>query len=108
MSKFIDAIEAKILERKVFPNTYTLLDVTKEVTEISPIGYEYRVGVTYGARITCMPNELPYAVGNIVKQLKNDIYGTLRDDCIRLERCLLNRDFDAALSALRDIETEIR
>lgn len=59
------------------------------------------------SRVACEPKDLGVAIDSVVRELRDAIYGDIRQRIIRLERAVYEQDRDAILTETRDIVREI-
>lgn len=110
MSKFIDRIEAQMTNRKFCRTDYPLLDVTREVLPNNMFIQqycEYKIGVSYGSYIQCIPEEVPQAKMNIVCALKEEIYSDIRLLFLQLQRAYWDRNNKEVEETINEIYKEI-
>jgi|GEM_PF-3198933 hypothetical protein len=109
MSKFIDAVRAELLhERKVCFSP--MLAVKKEYKRPTP-DYddltEYCISVGWVQTGFCKPEELAPMLDNVIRALREAIYGDIKQRAIKLERAIYEQDRDTILSEIRDIMREV-
>jgi hypothetical protein len=112
MSKFIDKIHAQMTGRK--KKVASPIDVSFDKIN-SPIKgslsfslvNEYIVGVEWNRKIACESKDLPAIIDNCVRELKEEIYGDIKNRINRLERNLYEKNYNKAMSEMRDIIREI-
>jgi len=107
MSKFINAIQTQLLgQRPIYPS----LSVST-VKEFEAVSYDtlakYLISVSFEQIITCRPEELSYAKDNVVKELREIIYGEFRDNILQLERAVYARDEKVIFQKIGDIMQEV-
>lgn len=104
MSKFLDAVEAKITGRKTAPMwPLEPVSVTQNVKEIAfTLSNQYDIGVHWKVRVTCAPDDLQNMLRNVKQQLRMAIYGEFREVLLRLERALYENDRKSALHELTE------
>jgi hypothetical protein len=109
MSKFIDAVTAELGYRK--KHILPPLTVTKEFREDSPMLVdslsEYKIEVRWKVTGYCKPNELHIVQENVIRELREVVYGDFKDRIIRLERAVYERDDKVAQMEIRDILREV-
>jgi hypothetical protein len=110
MSKFLDAVEAKLHgSRRMAMWPMEPLSVTREVT--TPASYtalqNYEIGVHWKVRLSCDPKDLQPALKNVMRELQEAVYGEFRSRIIRLERAILEHDEQKARSEVRDLLVEV-
>jgi hypothetical protein len=97
MSKFIDAVKALATGRewRVFdPLSLKISRVDDPINQDLMVhsGREYLIGVRWEVAIKCKPEALSSAQANVMRQLREAVYGDLREHVLKLERALLEWD----------------
>ena len=113
MSKFIDAVKAKLVEgsqtRMTEPDPMPLLLVETEMSE--PIAFynlrEYDVSVKYGATVYCRPEEVEEMRRSVVSQLREDVFGDLRKKAYALEHAFYAGTREDCREALHALMKEV-
>ncbi len=107
MSAFIDKIEECLTgrNRAVFGPITTEVDtaVTDALGQIP----EYLFEVRWGRRVSCRTEDFDTVFKNVIRELREAIYGELRGRLIRLERAVYECDERAVRMEIRDIMSEV-
>lgn len=112
MSKFMREVREKMLSRrKMLQGNMPLLEVNENMKRVKDIcpreTIEYEIGVTYGAKIFCLPEDVPMARQNVFKELQEDIYGEFRKKLLELERLLFEHKHRECMEAIRNIMDDL-
>ena len=108
MSKLIDSIKGDLTGKK-YPS-HRLIHATIERSK-DPITYdllnEYQI--TFGGKILakCKPEARQGMLENVVRQIREEIYGDLKNRIIKLERAYYEEDNKTFMEQIRDINREI-
>ena len=108
MSEFIDAVKAELTGRRNV--VYKPLSVSIEPIhsiETPMMLQEYKIGVEWMVKASCDPKDIPPLIDGALRELREAIYGNIRDRINRLERAVYKQDNKAILSETRDIIKEI-
>jgi hypothetical protein len=124
MSQLVKAIAAhdtgnrKALEGKFSPLFQDVFEKKEHITEVRDAYYEvaklYKIGITLGQ--TCMVTELDQLQGEDVitmaiertkKSIIEAIFGEFREDFMRLNTALYDRDFAKARTLLNQFENKM-
>jgi len=110
MSKFIDAIKAEMTGRKFADMLIPpLLSVTEDLQRVDDYStaVEYRIHVTYGCNVQCQPKDLEDAKANIIRSLREEIFGDARKKAHALHRAVYSGSRDQVFEKLDDLMKEI-
>ena len=112
MSKFIEKIEHRATEqvkaeysRLKYKDSLNV-DVVKTFDEHKRL-YEYDFSVKFGKKMYCRTQDINVMYDNIIHELKEEIYGDIRNRILRLERAIYGQDNDRALMEIRGIIQEV-
>lgn len=110
MSKFIDAVTAELTGNR-YPVLEHMTIVQKwsdDATAFnSAMTYEYDIGVTWKVRTHCDKAALQHVTRNVLRQLREAVYGEFRDRVLRLERAVWEHDREKILMETRDLVREV-
>lgn len=110
MSKLLDEVKSQMTgNRKYIITPMVSVQTGIEEFHIPDYAYEYEIKATFGARVHCQKRDLQRVQDNIIRQLKDDMYGHLRRRMMQLEislygQCMLD---DEARGIINDIKVEI-
>ena len=113
MSKFIDAIGAKITNKRVLlPPEFAPLEVKSEYRELPcDDAYIWDVGVSwqFEAKIPKGSHDRVIAAieRNLMMELKEVVYGELRQKLLHAQRAVHSHDYTEALACLDAVVQEI-
>lgn len=110
MSKFIDAVKEQFTGNvsMIFePLKTTLKDISSTSIEDPRNMREYNIEVRWGSVVECEPRDLSNMLKNFIRELKEVVYGDLRNRIIDLERSLYQHDEEKMRMLMRDILREI-
>jgi hypothetical protein len=116
MSKFIDAIQEQMTGRlrdKCTPFSFEPLRAAEWIVPANPDSPpynrqgEYKFKVIYEMSAFATSREVPYLRANFIRQLREAIYGDMKQNLIRLERAIYERDTEAAEREIRDMLKEM-
>lgn len=108
MSRFIEEVKGELLREnrragRMFPVSCERI--------INPVPYQelvgYKISVTFGRTGHCRPQDLQQATENVVRELREAVYGDIKKRILDLERAMVEHDIDKMYSAMRDINKEI-
>lgn len=109
MSKFIDAVHAKLTGQRVaIPPE---INVTKHFEELPgqiDDALQYDIGVEWKVRTHCRPKDVAAVTENAVRQLREEIYGQFRRRALEIQRAAYERDYDKMHMHIRDLMREIQ
>jgi hypothetical protein len=107
MSKFIDQVQAKLTGQRValMPE----LTVTEKVEDVlhDYSVFQYDIGVEWKVRTHCDRKDVEHVVKNVVRQLREDIYGEFRRRAIEIQRAAYEREYDKMHMLIRDMLVDI-
>jgi hypothetical protein len=107
MSKFIDQVQAKLTGQRiaVMPE----LTVTEKVQDV--LGdysvLQYDIGVEWKVRTHCERKDVQHVHSNVVKQLREDIYGQFRRRALEIQRAAYEQDYQKMHMLIRDMLVDI-
>ena len=123
MSQLVKAVMAydtgnrKVLEDKFSPLFADVFERKEDVNRIynnHEIGKKYRIGVTLGSEVIvsdfeCDTSEdaLAHAIIRTKKSIIEAAFGEFREDIMRLQNAIYDRDFQKARSLLTDFEKKM-
>ena len=110
MSKFMEAVEAKLTGQRVaiIPE----LVVTQDYDSLVPLAtqedaIQYDIGVAWKVRTHCKPRDVPAVTENVIRQLREEIYGQFRWRAIQIQRAAYEQDREKLHMHIRDLMREI-
>lgn len=107
MSKFIDAVTAELTgNRRAVLGPLTVVQHWSDVFNPA-MTYEYDIGVTWKVRTHCEKAALQHVTRNVLRHLREDVYGEFRDRILRLERAVYEHDREKILMETRDLVREV-
>lgn len=109
MSKFIDHITETMLHNRRYKPECLTVAVTRpdDMAAISArVQTQFDIRVSWGRRVFCEPRDLPFIKGNVIRELRHEIYGDMYQQLLDLERAIYSCDRDAALTGIRDLMHE--
>jgi hypothetical protein len=107
MSSFIDAIIMQ-LTGNVKIGYKTPLKVGVEIeTNLKTLLNEYNINVTWNRKCFCEKHDIEDLFKNVIRELRNNIYGDLYQKIMRLERYIYTQEDVKAKMEIRDIVHEI-
>jgi len=111
MTKMIDNVKAEFTgNRKMGMGSLRSILITNDVPcplGMSPELKEYVAHVEWVAKFYCDPENLQPMLESIIRELREAIYGELKERIIRLERAVYEEDRDKIVMEIRDIIREI-
>lgn len=111
MSKFIEHLEASLMgHRRVVPEALRFFDIGKEVCPADMFCQtedRYRYHVHFEMQVYCKPEHEQHHTKNVVREMKEVIYGELRSRLLALERAVYDRSEEDCGSIIRDIMREV-
>jgi hypothetical protein len=109
MSKAIDAIQAEWTGKagEFYPGLRAMIERKDIQSQEYPEVREYKIGFDWRFLITCEPRRLEDAIKNAQGQLKEFIYGDLRDRILQLERHILDQEYMKAEDEMTEILREV-
>lgn len=108
MSKFIEKVQAKLTGQEV-----AVIPELSVTVDVDPLPFpddrmkQYDIGVEWKVRTHCTPDALEHVLGNVVRQLREEIYGQFRWRVLQIQRCAYERDGDKLHMHIRDLLREI-
>ena len=109
MSRFIDHVRAKMTGQKVAVVPELAVTVDKEVLPF-PDDFaltQYDIGVEWKSRTHCRPVDLPHVIDNVVKQLREDVYGEFRHTALEIQRAAYERNYEKMHALIRELLEQI-
>jgi hypothetical protein len=108
MSKFIEQVRAKLTGQRVA--VMPELSVTEMVEEVfkDTSVLQYDIGVEWKIRTHCAPQAVPHVLDNVVRQLREEIYGQFRRRAIEIQRSAYEQDYNKMHMHIRDLLREIQ
>ena len=106
MSKFIDAIREQwhgIIKPVKGPISASVSPKQHNAGMVR----EYEIEVVWRRVVYVEPRHIQPMIDNCVGELREDIYGEIKNRIFRLERAIYEQDHDTAISEMRDIKREI-
>lgn len=109
MSQFIDSVKEKITGKRSPIYEPLCVDITTkdDPAKFFRIKNEYEIEVSWRRRISCETKDIRPVIDNVVRELREAVYGDLKQQVLRLERAVYEQDREAILSETRDIVREI-
>ena len=110
MSQFIDRVVAELISEKRLPaKSFLPLSVVSEFSQIDhiPVANKYRVGVRWGYNVIVENKHLDSIINNCVRELREAIYGDIKNIINRLQRAFYERDADSMEIEIRDLIREV-
>jgi hypothetical protein len=111
MSKFLDAIEGRILNRRRrdewgWPKELDVSIKTYPVPYYLEPQLSYRVDVTWGVDGYCNEKAFPHVIKMVKERLRRAIYGDLDDLLFELDKAVYEHDSAAAMDVIQKIRKE--
>lgn len=107
MSKFIDKIRSQLTgvrSARMGP----LRASVKVVDSIDyDLNHEYDISVKWGRKVSCRPKDLEPVIDNVIRELREEIYGDIRSRIRRLELAVYEGNEKEMCVEIRDIVREI-
>jgi hypothetical protein len=106
MSKFVEAIEAQLTGRHEYlpQDLKDRLHASLTKIEIDSDTLScYRIGVQWGKIVRCRDEDIGNLIENLIKQLKIDLYGDIREHILAMERAFYERKEDEMRSQIHKI-----
>lgn len=109
MSEFIKHIKSEILHKNRPQRFMPLRSVSKIIDEPISVNIQrlYEIKVEWATRGYCEPRHFDKYFRNVVRELREAIYGEFRDKLIVLERAIYEQEVEPALKALDAIMREV-
>jgi len=105
MSRLIESIRADLSGRR-FASEHHLIRADIEVIEPGYIT-EYKIHFGGAIQVHCKSKDINLMLDNVIRQIREEIYGDIKNRIIRLERAYYMEDDKTVRSELRDINREI-
>jgi hypothetical protein len=110
MSKFIDAVKAEVLYGydKLSRQKIPALKITEEINKplLHNIMRRYSIGVGYKWVLEVRPEDVPFMKDNIIRELRDLVYGDFREKLLKLERAVYEQEYLEAQELIRDLFRE--
>jgi hypothetical protein len=111
MGKFIDAVQARLNHHKdhIYRERFVPLSVScnkiedNRVYELTP----YTIDVLWRRDLFILPQDLAQAKANFILELRDVVYGEIRDLALAVERSVLERDDRATFAAVAALLEEV-
>ena len=103
MSSFIEHVKAKLTGQRVaIPPE---LKIVEDIKDCWPdtAHLQYDIGVEWKVRTHCKPEDLQSVASNVVRQLREDVYGEFRQKVLLAQRSFYERDMRTLEQHLRDL-----
>ena len=105
MSRLIESIKADLTGKRI-ASKHNLIKADIEVMEPGYIT-EYKIHFGGVIQVHCKPKDINLMLDNVIRQIREEIYGDIKNRIIRLERAYYMEDDKTIRSELRDINKEI-
>jgi hypothetical protein len=107
VSKLIDQVQAKLTGQRValMPE----LTVTEKVEDVfdNLSVLQYDIGVEWKIRTHCDRKDVPHVLKNVVRQLREEIYGEFRRRALEIQRAAYEREYEKMHMLIRDMLVDI-
>lgn len=107
MSQFIDTITSQLTGNVVVDSKAPLKVGVKIETNFESLLNEYDISVIWKRKGFCKKSDMENLLNNVIRELRNSIYGDLYSKIIRLERYVYTQEDVKAEMVIRDIVREI-
>ena len=109
MSRFTDRVKAILMHPLKEKNVFPPLEIIMEEGEIDfPDRLKkYKIGVGFWIETYCSEEDLRPMTENVIREIKEIIYGDVRERFIQLERTIYNQDMQKTRIEVRDLMKEI-
>ena len=108
MSKFIDKIESQLTGKEKIKYSQLHAEfkqIPHDISEYCKLK-EYVIGIEWKRKIQCEPKVLTLMIENCIRELREEIYGDIKERILRLERAVYEEDNKKAHQEMRDIIRE--
>jgi hypothetical protein len=110
MSEFIKHIKSQIIERRDRPQRWTPLHVSARIVD-EPYSVNvqklYEIKVEWITRGYCEPRHFDIYLDNVIRELREAVYGELREKLFKLERAIYEQEMEQALTAINAVMREV-